>query len=162
MPSFKYFLQRFPVINLPYKVYRGILCYRVERKTAERMKNRLYGLYPNRKAYIIRRDHKAGFFSNFFFVLGHIIYADKKGWDIFVDMEHYPTLYNEKEGYNGKRNAWEYYFQQPCKLSLRDGYCYKHQIMSSGSYLYDEVPYYEGLEKRFPNERDCYPDYTIL
>ena len=65
---------------------------------------------------------KREFFLNFFFVLGHIIYAEQNGFEQIVDMHHYPTLYNEKQKIDGKRNAWEYYFEQPSDLSVIDGY----------------------------------------
>lgn len=92
--------------------------------------------------YVIRRKHKAGFFSNFFYVLGNIVYAKEKQYSVAVDMQYYKTLYNEKKAVNGTRNAWEYYFEQPDNLSVNKALKSGNFILSSGEYPYEYVPYY--------------------
>jgi len=61
--------------------------------------------------YIIKRNFLAtGFFSNLFFVMDHLNYALKNKLFPFVDMENFPTVYNEKNIVNNTKNSWEYYF----------------------------------------------------
>lgn len=61
--------------------------------------------------YIIRRTPGAGLFSNFIFVLNHIKIADTLGFEPIIDMENFPTIYNEKKSVNKIKNAWNYYFE---------------------------------------------------
>ena len=104
------------------------------------------------KYYIIRRKSgKSGFFSNFFYVLAHMVYADKKGYTPVVDMENYKTLYNEEKAVNGTKNAWKYYFKQP--VSLEKAYKGKNVILSDSFYISKYVPQYttnevHGLDKK--------------
>ena len=51
-----------------------------------------------KKYYIIYRpEGGAGFFSNYVWVLGHIVLARRCGYTPVVDMKNYPTLYSEDE-----------------------------------------------------------------
>lgn len=59
---------------------------------------------------MICSPNPAGFFSDYFYVLGHIAIADKLGMLPFVDMQNYPSLYSEDDYVNGTLNSWEYYF----------------------------------------------------
>ena len=45
--------------------------------------------------YIIKRTPGAGLFSNFIFVLNHLKIAESCGYIPIVDMENFPTIYNE-------------------------------------------------------------------
>ena len=65
-----------------------------------------------KKNYIIKRNRWHGMFSNLHYVIKHIIYAKKKNYSIFVDMENFPTIYNEKIKVNKTYNAWGYYFKK--------------------------------------------------
>ena len=60
--------------------------------------------------YIIKRTPGAGLFSNFIFVLNHIKLADSLSLKPIVDMENFPTIYNESKLVNKSKNAWNYYF----------------------------------------------------
>lgn len=106
--------------------------------------------------YIIRRYQKpedmSGFFSNYFFVLGHIIRANKMGLKCAVDMENYRTCYSEEHAVNGTNNAWEYYFEQPCGITLQEAYESKNYILSSDSYQYGVVPNYAIEGGVFPDK----------
>lgn len=73
---------------------------------------------PSPQPYIIYRGNIAGFWSNFFWMLGGIDVADKKGWIPVVDMERYSTDYTEKVPVLNTRNSWEYFFHQPGDLAL--------------------------------------------
>ncbi len=71
-------------------------------------------LNPDKTFYVIRLCPPAtGFLANYNYVLGYMKYAYEKGWIPVVDMENYGTLYQEDEPYNGTRNVWEYFFEQP-------------------------------------------------
>ena len=150
MGVIKEYIKKSSLFKIPYGLYRKTRQYFYDRKNSEKKIKKIFGDEKDKTIYIIRRFHKAGFFSNFFFVLGHIIYADKNGWVPVVDMENYSTLYNETYNINNTRNAWEYYFVQPGAVRLNKAYKYKNQVLSSGYYLYDNVPYYEGKERSFP------------
>lgn len=69
---------------------------------------------------IYRHSPGAGFWSNFFVMLAGIHEADKKNLIPVVDMERYPTHYNEEIEFFGLGNAWEYYFEQPGRVSLTE------------------------------------------
>lgn len=85
--------------------------------------------------YIIRRKPLwEGFFSNYFYVLSNIIYADQHGWKSVVDMQNYPTLYSEKNEYNGLLNSWEYYFKQPNDIYVEEAYASDNYILSRNQY----------------------------
>ena len=65
----------------------------------------------NQIFYIIRRTPGAGLFSNFIFVLNHLKIADSCGFLPIVDMENFPTIYNEQNSIKSSKNAWDYYFK---------------------------------------------------
>lgn len=102
--------------------------------------------------YIIKRENQAGFFSNYFFVLGHCIIANNKGWIPVVDMKNYPTLYNENKQINETMNSWEYYFSQPSPISLDDAYKSRYVKLSSDIYPASIVPSY-GIGTRFSMDK---------
>lgn len=102
------------------------------------------GINDKRVIYIIRRISDSGFFSNVFYVLGHICYANEMGYLPVVDMENYKTLYNEECNVDETKNAWEYYFYQPVDLSLEEAYNSKQIVLSDNLYLRNYVPLYVG------------------
>jgi hypothetical protein len=69
------------------------------------------------RPYIIYRRKGAGFWSNFFWIMEGLEYADRHGLVPVVDMERYPSRYTETSEEAalelGTRNGWEYYFEQP-------------------------------------------------
>lgn len=93
--------------------------------------------------YIVRRRPPgAGFFSNYFYVLGHVLEGLGRGLLPVVDMQHYRTLYNEKQPVNGTRNAWEYYFDQP--HCLQEAYGGGNYILSDTKFRRERMPYWQG------------------
>ncbi|GAA0798351.1 hypothetical protein GCM10008910_22750 [Faecalicatena orotica] len=95
--------------------------------------------------YLIRRKIPwAGFYANYLYVAGHIVYALKKGYIPVIDMENYPTLYNEVNTYKGTKNAWEYYFEQPFGISVKDAMESKNYILSDFSTMREYLPYKDG------------------
>jgi len=80
--------------------------------------------------YVIKRKFTpSGFFSNLFFVLDHLIYSLKKDLEPYVDMNNYPTVYNEKNIIYKTSNSWEYYFHNLSK---------KKNIYSSSNITFSE------------------------
>ncbi len=79
-------------------------------------------LNKNKIFYIIRRSPGAGLFSNVIYVINHLMIAKKNNFEPFVDMQNFKTIYNEKYTLNKTLNAWEYYFKQVTKNSIRDIY----------------------------------------
>lgn len=87
---------------------------------------------PNKPTYYIvrRRWLGTGLFSNFIVFAGHIRYALSQGWLPVVDMQNYPNPYLAPEKL-GKENAWEYYFEQPLRISLEEAYNGENVILCS-------------------------------
>lgn len=133
--------------NFFYKLYRWIKLKRKIYVNREiNMKND-EGICDNETVYIIRKKDQTGFFSIFLHVLSHIVYASQKGYKIVVDMENYPTLYNETYKYLDTNNAWEYYFQQPDDISLETANKYKNIIFSSFLPVKEEIPSYMATQQ---------------
>ena len=84
--------------------------------------------------YIIRRTPGAGLFSNFIFVLNHIKLADNLGYIPIVDMENFPTIYNETRQINNSKNAWNYYFKNKKKYNLKKIYNENNFILTSNRF----------------------------
>lgn len=80
--------------------------------------------------YIIRRKNSTvGIFSNFNVFAGHIRYALSNGWLPVIDMQNYTNAILEPEKL-GKENAWEYFFEQPLRISLEEAYNGENIILS--------------------------------
>jgi len=95
--------------------------------------------------YIIRRDRLgAGFFSNYFWVLGHTVYAVENKMIPVVDMKHYKTFYHEKKKIRGTDNAWNYYFEEPDGVTLKKAYQSRNYKLSEFRYLENYAQKYCG------------------
>ena len=88
---------------------------------------------PNKIFYVIRRSPGAGLFSNLTYVLNHLVVANKHNFIPVVDMENYPTIYNEKNKVNGTKNSWLYYFKPVSKYKLSEIYQSFNVIISGNS-----------------------------
>ena len=91
-------------------------------------------LNPDKIFYIIKRYPGAGLFSNFSFVLNHLKIAENLNFIPFVDMQTFPSWYNEKYIVNNTLNSWEYYFDQVSKFTLEEIYKSKYVIFSDKTY----------------------------
>ncbi len=90
----------------------------------------------NKSFYIIKRKFNAnGMFSNLRFVLDHLIYAKKKNFIPIIDMQNFPTVYNEKKKIYNSYNSWNYYFKSINNYDLKEIYNSKNVIFSSDSTL---------------------------
>lgn len=111
--------------------------------TRERKKS--YGNQNHDKIfYVIRSiDNKSPFYigpvnnllANYFYVLSHIKYAELNGWIPIVDQLNYPVYNSVDYPVNGSMNAWEYFWQQPCKYSLDEIYNSKNVILSKQNWI---------------------------
>ncbi len=91
----------------------------------------------NKKFYVIsmKKLPRSGLFSNVSFVLDHIEYAQKKKLVPVIDMENFPTVYNENKKINNTYNSWEYYFEKITKYSLDEVYKSKNVYFSTNERL---------------------------
>ena len=80
--------------------------------------------------YVIRRSPGAGLFSNLIFVINHLVIAEKHNFIPVIDMQNYPTIYNENKIIKHTKNSWLYYFEPVSKYSLREVYRSKNVILS--------------------------------
>lgn len=111
------------------------------------------GFSSQQSYYIIKRNCKAGFFSNYFFVIGHILIANENGWIPIVDMKNYKTPYNEEIEINETSNAWEYYFYQPYGIRLEDLPKKGNIYESSNDYPIGLVPSYGVAISEVPSHK---------
>lgn len=84
----------------------------------------------DKKFYIIQRKIGGGMFSNLNYVIHHIKIAEDLECIPIVDMENFPTKYNEKKRINKTHNAWEYYFKPLNNYKLKDVYKSKFVLIS--------------------------------
>lgn len=90
---------------------------------------------PDKTFYVIWRNHYgAGFFSNYAFVMGHLLIAKEKGYIPIIDFENFKTLYNAKEPINGTENAWNYYFEPLNNYQLTEVYQSKNVLFCNGDF----------------------------
>lgn len=106
------------------------------------------------KYYVIYRSAGgAGFFSNYAWVLGHVVFATKFGYIPVVDMENYATLYSEEQPVNGTSNAWNYYFEDVSDISLREVYEKENYVLGKDQSLQKYAEKYCEREYRFPTPK---------
>lgn len=100
----------------------------------------------NKTFYVIKRSPGAGLFSNVIFVLNHLKIANKHGFIPVVDMENFPTIYNENHKIKKIKNAWEYYFNSLNKYTLNEVYKSKNVIFTSSRF-------YEHMTHKIDNNK---------
>lgn len=107
-----------------------------------------------KKYYIIRRTELgAGFFSNYWWVMGHIVFARKLGYLPVVDMQNYKTLYSEEEPVCGETNAWNYYFENVGGVRLQDAYDSGKYVLAEARPLHKYADKYCEPTYRYPTGR---------
>lgn len=126
------FANKFEVINTIYHYFWR------ERSTS-------YGEENSDKVfYIIRRiSPMEGVCSMLNSVVGHLAYAESKGYIPVVDMKNYYNVSWQPFSKRKKENAWEYYFEQPAGYSLSDIQHSKNIILSDGINAH-KVPNLQG------------------
>lgn len=113
-----------------HKIYKKTVCKILKKeKSPLNEETKRYG-WKNKKdtIYVIRRPAKSvGLLSYVITTLGHIQIAIEKNYKIVVDMKNYENMYSK----NKNENAWEYFFEQPSGISLKEAYRSQHVILSS-------------------------------
>tara|TARA_B100001057_G_scaffold476121_1_gene543680 strand:+ start:10424 stop:11455 length:1032 start_codon:yes stop_codon:yes gene_type:complete len=99
----------------------------------------------NKIFYVINRSPGGGMFSNLNFVIHHLLIAETFNFIPIIDMENFPTLYNEKKKINNSLNAWDYYFESINKYNLKDVYKSKNVIFTN-RYTFKNI-YFDGFNK---------------
>ena len=102
-------------------------------KTSIYLKSK-HNINKKRIFYIIQRSPGAGLFSNLLFVLNHLNICDRHSFIPIIDMENFPTIYNEKRKIFNSYNAWDYYFEPVSKYKLNKIYKFERAIISSSDY----------------------------
>ena len=99
---------------------------------------------PNKTFFVVRRATcKVGLFSYVMTNMGLIEQAVDQGYIPVIDMQGNANTYLAEEEV-GKKNAWEFFFQQPCGYSLDDIVHSRNVILSCG--LITEKSRYPGKE----------------
>jgi hypothetical protein len=102
-------------------------------------------LYPDKIFYVIQRYPGFGLFSNLAFVLNHIKIAKSLGFIPIVDMQNFPTIYNEKYKLFNTSNSWEYYFEQLSKFSLEEVYKSKNVILTDNRFYSKDLGFFSNI-----------------
>ncbi len=88
-------------------------------------------LNPDKKFFVLRSNGTHdGLLAMYITRLRQIKNLIENNFTPVVDFENYETQYTMQEPVNGTRNVWEYYFEQPCKISLDEVYKSKNVILS--------------------------------
>jgi hypothetical protein len=80
--------------------------------------------------YVIQRLDGGGMFSNLNYIIHHLKISENLGCIPIIDMQNFPTKYNEKNIINNQLNAWNYYFEPINKFKLLDIYKSKFVIIT--------------------------------
>lgn len=90
--------------------------------------------------YVIRRmPPGGGIMSNFTLVLLHLLEAKKRNLIPIIDYENYTSFYREENKINGSYNFWEYYWEQPTEVTLKEVYNSKNVILSAQFPSYPKI-----------------------
>ena len=99
----------------------------------------------NKNFFVIKRTPGAGFFSNFLYVLKYIHFALNKNYIPYVDMQNFPTNYNQIKNLNNIKNVWELYFEKISNVKLEDIYNSKNVYFSKTKFK-TGIKDYENLK----------------
>ena len=91
-------------------------------------------LNPDKIFYVIKRSPGAGLFSNLTFVLNHLKIAKENNYIPFVDMQEYPSIYNELSKIYNTYNSWEYFFENVSNFKLHEIYKSKNVIITKNKF----------------------------
>lgn len=116
--------------------------------------------------YIIRRrDTYCGLFSILLTSLVRIDQALKRGYIPIVDMQNDLNIYLKKEEV-GHVNAWEYYFKQPCNVTLNDITRSQNVIIGGGEvppmFAYMDTDFLLGTDGNIEYWRKLVKNYVKL
>ena len=103
------------------------------------MEHILFKIFKRKKEYCILRylGNGAGFFCYFNTLLGGIAYADRKNMIPIIDMKYIRNTYLTDDKV-GRVNAWEYYFEQPVRISVDE------LLSHERCFIFDQTHYLPG------------------
>lgn len=85
--------------------------------------------------YVIRpRSVQDGLLSSYFFVMDNIYYAQRNGYIAYVDFDSDSCQYHISNEVRGTTNAWEYFFEQPSKITKKELKKKKNVLLSGWSF----------------------------
>lgn len=115
------------------------------------------------KYYIIRRGNLgAGFFSNYYWVMGHLVFARRLGYIPVVDMLNYKTLYSEDSPVDGELNAWNYYFDNVGAAALEEAYGSGKYVLGKDEPLHKYANKFCDANYRFPSDKAIDYYYPVI
>lgn len=128
-----------------------------------------YGdLHEDKVFYVIRSiDCNSPFYigpinnllANYFYVISHIMYAERKNWIPVVDQLNYPVYNSVSFSVNGTFNAWEYYWKQPSGYLLEDVYKSKNVVLSKQNWFSE---YDLGYDIKLYKKREIVSRYSSV
>ena len=98
-------------------------------------------LNPSVKFSVYRPERSHGLLAFYLSGLGYICISKHEGFTPIIDAENYRTQYNVDFPVNGTRNAWEYYFEQPCSYSLDEVYNSRNVRLSGWTLRRNILPF---------------------
>lgn len=129
----KRLLKRIPFVDRLYVCYKW-----KERRVSLGEEN------PDKTFFVVRRATcKVGLFSYVMTNMGMVKQALDRGYIPVIDMQGNANTYLEDDEI-GRKNAWEFYFEQPCGVTLEDIAKSKNVILGGG--LIQEGNWYPGSD----------------
>ncbi len=123
---------------------------------------------PSKIFYVIKRTPGAGMFSNLTFVLNHLKVAKKFDFIPIVDMQNYPSIYNESKKINGSKNSWEYYFKKLSNYSLSEVYKSKNVLITDDYFEKNmslditQISGFKKLKKNIQFNKNLINEFKVL
>ena len=87
---------------------------------------------PDKTFYVIRINYGGGIFSILLYVLHQIKVAESMNAIPIIDMENFPTKYNQLNKIKKTLNSWLYYYYPISQYSLEEVYESKSVIINTG------------------------------
>ena len=104
----------------------------------------------NKIFYVIKRTPGAGFFSNLAYILLNLQIAHNNNYIPIVDMQNFPTMYNQKKNIRNIKNVWQIFFNQTTTHDLESVYKSKNVYFSPNNLKFRlEVFKKKNLKKIF-------------
>lgn len=96
-------------------------CYKEEKTDIFQLKQRKYGLLnPNKIIYYINESNNIlGFFAMYRYWMEYLYFADICGYYPVINVEK-DFAYSEDKSVMGMNNAFDYYFEQPAGISIKE------------------------------------------
>lgn len=99
----------------------------------------------NKTFFVIPATEKCGLYSNIFIALPIMEYAKRRGYISVLDFKNSYASMLQDEDKKGLENAWEYYYEQPERVSLEEVYQSKRVIHYSGKVYPVKIPDWNSM-----------------